>query len=398
MNRPARTAADGAVVPAAAPTWPARALDAVLGVEPKVRRLTTQTLTASVPYLVQALLVAYVLHRGWMSPGHAGIMLGGMAANALLLWLVLRSGRTLHLRDPSIGLLQVLASIGWCTVGYVWFARLHESQMLLLVIVMSVAMGVLYLDTRRMLIACCAGLALLASVTVFHCRRGVARDDARVEWVNLGVIMACAPTMVAVAAQLAAMRKRLRRQRSDLQAAVQRLRDLAIKDELTGLYNRHHAAELFTHHIKRHDAGLEGFAVALLDIDHFKRVNDTHGHSVGDEVLRAFAAQAGHILRKSDVLVRWGGEEFALVCPGQDLSQTTRAVERLHEGVRRLEAAPSVPGLRITFSAGIVAHHPAESLEQTMGRADAALYRAKGAGRNCSVTEGSVTEASPAQR
>ena len=373
--------------PAAGASRPARILDAVLGAEPKTRRLTTQTLTASVPYLIQVLLVAYVLQRGWMSRDHAVFMVGGMSATAALLWLVQRSGRTLRLRDPSIGLVQVLASIVWCTVGYVWFTRLHESQMLLLVIVMSVAMGVLYLDTRRMLIACCAVLVLMVCVTAFHCRRAVARDDPHVEWVNLGVILACVPTMVAVAAQLAAMRRRLRRQRSDLQDAVQRLRDLAIKDELTGLYNRHHAAELFTHHIKRHDAGLEGFAVALLDIDHFKRVNDTHGHAVGDEVLRAFAAQAGHILRKSDVLVRWGGEEFALVCPGQDLGQTTRAVERLHEGLRNLEAAPSVPGLRITFSAGIVSHHQGESLEQAMARADAALYQAKATGRNCSVTE-----------
>jgi diguanylate cyclase (GGDEF)-like protein len=161
------------------------------------------------------------------------------------------------------------------------------------------------------------------------------------------------------------------------------LAELAARDELTGLFNRRHMSELLAQHRAACQRSGEGFAVALVDLDHFKRINDSHGHAVGDSVLRAFAEQAGAAMRGTDTVGRWGGEEFLVIYPRSTAQEAAQGADRLRERVAA--AVVTTPGgqpLTFTVSIGLTEHLPPESVEALVERADRAMYQAKSQGRN----------------
>lgn len=171
-----------------------------------------------------------------------------------------------------------------------------------------------------------------------------------------------------------------------LEQATARLQEMASKDELTGLYNRRHMTALFEHHMKLSARTRQPLSVTIIDLDHFKGVNDSHGHGVGDEVLRGFARHALTLLRETDVLARWGGEEFLLLMPNTSPDQGTLPLDRLRQALDTLVIAPSVPALRASFSSGQTTYRPGESMAEVIERADQGLYRAKEAGRHRTVS------------
>ena len=190
------------------------------------------------------------------------------------------------------------------------------------------------------------------------------------------------PVLIYASNQLAIWRERLRHQRAELTTALARVQHLATRDSLTGLYNRRHMQELLDASVDRLERYGERFSVALIDLDHFKRVNDALGHRCGDDVLVAFARLAQEALRDSDVVARWGGEEFLMLFPNATGDQAMVPLRRLQEALREQALAPGHPGLRITFSAGLATHVTSASLGHTLERADAALYEAKRLGRD----------------
>ncbi len=125
------------------------------------------------------------------------------------------------------------------------------------------------------------------------------------------------------------------------------------------------------------------FSVLIIDLDHFKQINDTHGHAVGDQVLRETALRLKTHLRDSDRLGRWGGEEFLVLAPETDLQRAFTLAQRLHEDIR----SHPVTGIGLTMSLGVAAYHPEDSMATLLARADEALYRAKAAGRDRIVRE-----------
>jgi len=129
-----------------------------------------------------------------------------------------------------------------------------------------------------------------------------------------------------------------------------------------------------------------GMSLALMDIDHFKLVNDSHGHAAGDAVLRRFAECAQTAIRLGDTLARWGGEEFLLVMPATTPAQAGAAMERVRQALRQASFDDIAPGLKITFSAGVTECAGEPDMEAAIARADAAMYQAKGAGRDRVVT------------
>lgn len=185
-----------------------------------------------------------------------------------------------------------------------------------------------------------------------------------------------------------------RRRLADLNAALQakveeaeqlqrQLQERALRDPLTGLHNRRHlfdAGRAALEHARRQD---DTVCVALLDLDHFKQLNDSCGHAAGDEVLQRFGALLRQHLRGTDIVCRYGGEEFVAVMPGLGGWQAQMAFDRLQEELQREPLSPGSPQpLRCGFSAGI-AQFPqhGHTLEQLLSCADQALYRAKSLGR-----------------
>ena len=169
-----------------------------------------------------------------------------------------------------------------------------------------------------------------------------------------------------------------------LQQRERELREQAITDPLTGLYNRRYLAELLPRELARARRSGESVAVILVDIDHFKRVNDKFGHEAGDRVLKAVGDLFLRMIRSGDIACRYGGEEFALVLHETGPETAQRRAEDLRLAIQRLDPGyPTHTGMQVTGSVGVAifpqnADEPGELLRE----ADEALYAAKGAGRN----------------
>ena len=178
------------------------------------------------------------------------------------------------------------------------------------------------------------------------------------------------------------MRQRLDRQRVALAEALAENRALAMRDELTGLYNRRAMVELIQLECRRRRRGQGTLLFAMIDVDHFKRVNDHHGHAMGDHVLRVFADALRANVRETDVLARWGGDEFLLLLRDIEPRSAQTLLERTREAIAALPVPNAPPGLRLSMSAGLALHLPHSSPQETLERADQALYAAKDQGRN----------------
>lgn len=171
------------------------------------------------------------------------------------------------------------------------------------------------------------------------------------------------------------------------QRALRKDRDKALRasqtDELTGLPNRRYVMAALESLLTDRGAGEDRTCcLAILDIDHFKQINDNFGHKVGDLVLKDFASRLAPCLRKSDIVGRVGGEEFVLILPRASLENAAGIVQRMLESIREARPAPDHPMLQYTFSAGIARAAPGEHADTLLQRADRALYAAKFAGRN----------------
>jgi len=163
----------------------------------------------------------------------------------------------------------------------------------------------------------------------------------------------------------------------------QDLQRMATVDSLSGAWNRRHFSDLCTSEIERAGRYKHPLAFLLLDVDHFKSINDTLGHTTGDEAIRALGQTCRETLRASDSLGRIGGEEFAVLLPETDLDAAQRLAERLRAAMESLElSSPNGKPFGFSISLGVSKANEADSFESLFHRADAALYEAKESGRN----------------
>ncbi len=157
------------------------------------------------------------------------------------------------------------------------------------------------------------------------------------------------------------------------------LHKLATVDSLTGIYNRHHINEELDIELERANRYNGMFALIMFDLDHFKQINDTYGHDVGDKVLKKFSRLVLNEIRESDRFGRWGGEEFILILPELNKEQALQVAEKLRKdiSIHKFEGVPQV-----TVSIGVSTYHPESTKKSLLKRVDDAMYQAKKAGRN----------------
>jgi diguanylate cyclase (GGDEF)-like protein len=161
------------------------------------------------------------------------------------------------------------------------------------------------------------------------------------------------------------------------------VKEHSVKDALTGCYNRVHALEILETELARSHRGSAPLSVLLLDVDHFKRINDSLGHTCGDSVLTAVGQRIRQVLRRSDVRCRYGGDEFLILLPETAEAGALRVGEWLRSEIEQVKI-PGTERLRLTVSVGIATVSDGESTPAALiDRADRALYQAKAAGRNC---------------
>lgn len=169
------------------------------------------------------------------------------------------------------------------------------------------------------------------------------------------------------------------------------LYELSYRDGLTGLYNHRHFQNVMDHEVTRAERYGNPLSMLMIDIDHFKQINDTYGHQCGDDVLRKISAIITSTVRTTDTAARYGGEEFAVVLPETDHEAARKLAERLRLNVARTETLVRNKPLRATVSIGLATYDPAlgkRGKGDIIQAADQALYRSKRAGRNC-VTDAS---------
>jgi diguanylate cyclase len=170
---------------------------------------------------------------------------------------------------------------------------------------------------------------------------------------------------------------------AELESSLREACDVASHDPLTGAFNRRGMTEAFAREASRAQRSGEPLSLALIDLDDFKRVNDQHGHAVGDAALVHLTRVIGETLRPTDLCGRLGGEEFVLVMPGSDHAAAQQALTRLQAAMTAQPVAHT--NVTLAFSAGLVLSQRSESLEDLLARADSAVYRAKAAGKRCVV-------------
>jgi diguanylate cyclase (GGDEF)-like protein len=203
-----------------------------------------------------------------------------------------------------------------------------------------------------------------------------------VEFGHFLLVAIMLPAVSLLAGRLSRLRQRSRMQRAELAQAVSRLREHTTRDELTGLINHRHMLTVMEQEHQRCVRSGQTFCLAVLDIDHFRPVNEAHGYAVGDAVLRAVAQEALRHVRASDVLARWGGEEFMLMMSDTRAALARSGLERLQQHVSALRILRGSEAIGVTLSGGLAEHHAGESVAQTLERAERALAEAKLQGRD----------------
>lgn len=300
----------------------------------------------------------------------------------IAVYAAIRSGWSRRFKDPALTLAQILYAITCCAAAFVIAGPARGVTLPILAIILM--FGIFGLTTRQML-----GV-LVYSLVAFGVASGVvaARDEpdyptvVAAAYVGMVVVVLLSSTFLTTRVQ--STREHLRRQKAELAQALEQIRQLATHDDLTGLLNRRAMLDRMQLEQRRSLRSGSPLLIAQLDIDHFKAVNDTHGHAAGDLVLQRFADTVRRNVRDTDVLARWGGEEFVLLLCDTPAADAVALMERLRQAVQAMQVPVAQGGepITVTVSIGLARHTPADPLAGTLERADQALYAAKAGGRN----------------
>jgi len=361
-----------------------RLVKLIFGPDRATRARTGVILLCALMYAICCSAAFYAAEVGLMRDFAPKLLLATTIPCYTAFYLMVRCGRTRTMRDPNLMIPQ--QSFSLLTIAFAYTAIGPHDRGLVLVLIALVMVFGMYTHQPRQ--AAFAGV--LAMVLLAMCMGVLSHIDPvyyppTLELLRFELMIGTLPPLILAAYQISAWRNRLAQQRRELRDTLEKVQTLASRDALTGLYNRRHMQDRLVDSAKRHERYGERFTVVLVDLDHFKRINDVHGHRVGDEALMAFASAATLALRESDTVGRWGGEEFLFILPNTSPTKALVALDRLRAALQHCSISSRVPGLRVAFSAGVAQHDLAAPVHRTLERADQALYQAKTAGRNRSL-------------
>ena len=368
-------------------TWLDALSDLVLPHDPAQATLTLRFLVGAANAVIGVLALNYGVTQGVIEPKGCGWLT--LTAQLYIVWLyaMLRSGWNRRLSDPSMAEWQLMACVAFLAWGYVLGGVGRPIALLLLFIFLLFNM---FTSTMQVLLRASVFSALAFGAAMAHVAikepmlpgLDVAYGTAKLQAVYFCVVLVMLVSICLMVNFLTQLRAKSSRRKAELADALARIQDLAMRDELTGLFNRRHMLELLNNEKHRSIRAERAFCIALVDVDHFKSINDTHGHGVGDEVLAGIAGVISGGLRETDVVARWGGEEFLIMFTDTDANSAELVLSRIQMMLAATTVSPQVGELHVTFSAGLTRYAPEEMLTRTIDRADRALYMAKTAGRN----------------
>lgn len=365
----------------------------LLGAERRQSVLASHALMALAVYALFAVVQHLEVLLGLIDESDSWTLTTWNLSGGVLFYACIRSGLNLRLRtSPSLVIPQSI----WAMVGIAWsYAITGPARGAVILIMMLVVMFAIFELTPAKARAVAGGaFAMVGTAMVWKAVSDPSQYDPRVEGVHLvfSAIVLAACSVLAV--RIGRLRARLEAHRSQLREALARVRSLATHDDLTGLANRRAALDRMHDELAVRGRPEPLMALALMDIDHFKLINDAHGHAVGDAVLQRFGQCAQELVRVGDMLARWGGEEFLLVMPATSATEAIATVERIRQALPA-SFEDVVPGLVVTFSAGVSECAGAQDLDFAVARADAAMYEGKRAGRDRVVAAANAQSREP---
>ncbi len=323
------------------------------------------------------------LYAASLAGAPAGLAQGwavAMVAGQLVAYLAIRSGVTRSWRDPGITTPQLVYAVTMGAVAYAFVGPMRAAVFLPLMVIMI--FGLYALPTRVIAFVALYAVVLFGGVMFAKAQQDPGVYTPAVEFGHFLMFLVMIPIVPVLGIRFAEARARQERQQHDLL----RVQTLASRDELTGLINRREMTILLQRAQMAWERTGRPYCVAVIDIDHFKHVNDRFGHGIGDEVLKRFADMANQTTRDQDTLARWGGEEFVLLLGNSRLTASQAGLERLREAVAAHIMAVGAHSITVTMSVGIAEPLDDETYERVLSRADHALYVAKARGRNAVVS------------
>jgi diguanylate cyclase len=354
--------------------------DALLTTDRRQRFRLAQAWLASLMMFCCVVALHVAAWFGLVDPGPIWWFSGASVAGMLVVVTLIRTGLNQRFADPAMTMHQMLYAILCAAWGYSFAGQAHSLVGIILAVILM--FGMFGLSSRQVLWVGVYTLALFGVVMGLAAQRNPDHYPPGGEIVYFMMLCIMVVGVGLLTVRLHRMRDRLRRQKVELEAALAHIHRLATHDDLTGLVNRRHMQELLENERMRLERSEQDWCIALIDLDHFKAINDAHGHAIGDEVLRALSRHAHTLIRRTDVLARWGGEEFVLLLPNTPIGMAATSLERLREHFNANPLAVQGIALPVSFSAGLTGHLRGESIAQTLERADKLCYRAKTLGRN----------------
>ncbi|QKK02559.1 MAG: GGDEF domain-containing protein [Pseudomonadota bacterium] len=354
----------------------------------RMKRLRMALLAWTISVVV--VIIGWLLGLIDFTPTALGLLILVILSIQLLFHVLIRSGWNLRLEDPSMTLPQIVVAI---LVALLIINRADEARTILLMLfIMSTFFGVFQLRTPQFVFVALMAVIGYALIVLSEFLGGDLDRSGQLVLLELAAFTIVMIWLAFIGSHVAGLRRKLARRNRELREATNRLRHLAEHDELTGLPNRRRLMAQLEVMVNSAAESNSPLSIAVLDLDHFKQVNDELGHQAGDEVLSAFASRCAEILRGADQLVRiddtleqigrFGGEEFLMILPDTDLAGARLAAERLRCAAAQRPFDTRQGPVPCTVSIGVAERRSTEAVRQLIARADQALYRAKEKGRN----------------
>ncbi len=331
-------------------------------------------LLAALSSLTVIIFMALLHLGGYMEMAGLKWSTAGILLCIAVFYAMLRSGLNLRFSDPSMTAAQMTCAM-LVISSTAFFIESDARDTVVPILLMIFYFGIYRMDTRAMIRLAMINIAFYgALIAALYLYRPHALDLhlELLRWAMLALVSLWFST---VGGHVTKLRRELAARRASIEALLER-------DDLTGVGNRRFLTHMLEQEKSRAHRSGTIFCVAMLDLDYFKKVNDTYGHAAGDQILKVFAQVAQQGLRKIDYFGRYGGEEFMLIMSDTHLEGAKATAERLRANVESVRFNDVDPKLVQTVSIGIAEYQPEEPIEHVQLRADKAMYKAKSRGRN----------------
>ena len=338
-------------------------------------------------YLLWFVLIMYCQYQGFIRVPFGWTLFGcGIAAGInLLLYIIFRTGWNKRFPDPSLTFPQMAIAALAAMVGIYYTDNIRG--VMLVAYIVTILFGVFRFNIIQYLIFTVFSVTCYGTVILLLLNNHPEAITLQVEILQLVVFATVLTWFSMIGSYMRKIRKKLSATNFRLNKALNTIRELAIHDDLTRAYNRRQMFEELKLEKAKADRSGGIFSIALFDLDHFKKINDTYGHLKGDDVLKHLIHSVSHEIREIDSISRYGGEEFVIIMSGSNAKGAEECVLRINNRIKDLKFPGFADSYRITISTGITTYQPVESIDELIARSDSAMYKAKSLGRNLVVIE-----------